>query len=422
MVLAGVLATVAVVATVAAVLLTRPFPEPDWAEAPPHPTSIYAQDAAEGTPVISPFHLEIQPMRALLLVNFEGDPDAIYRGLEPQAFDDDVHGQGLLVIGWRVDGRVDVFHDPGLRLDPETYGIAGEGLHAMAPRDFTDATLEFGPSGVQADFDFEDLEGRRVGLVVRETDTRPRSPFGLLAPMGTEAADPPALPLVYVKDFYFVRRAGSEIQIEFDGRAHRSDAIPLVLDGTRMHFVRYSTRPLIGLWNPSLDSRARLLSSEGGAPGEASTAEIDGVRYHLASHGPFREIRAMSRSEGDQEVTVEFEPAIPHLLALREGAEVSGAFRITTRPSAGVITGDWHIVRHGDRLSLEAIPSGGWTPGDAPRMARALFRVVSMFRTWPTTYRWTATLHLPESGEMTGGSVPLESTWERNPGTEAGVM
>lgn len=165
---------------------------------------------------------------------------------------------------------------------------------------------------------------------MRETDTRPGRPFALLAPMGTDAADPPALPLVYVKDFYFVRRAGSEIRIEFDGRPHASDAIPMILDGTRMNFVRYSTRPFIVMWNPSLNTRADVLAAEAQAIRDVSVLEARGVRYELASNGPFREIRRRSRREEGQEVTVDFAPAIPHLLAMRDGADVSGTFRIAT--------------------------------------------------------------------------------------------
>jgi hypothetical protein len=400
-----------------ALLLTRPFSEPAWVEASPHPTSIYESVDPAHTPVVTPFHLESQPMQSLLLVNFEGDPDRIYRGLEPQSFDDQTHGRGILVIGWRLDGRVDVFHDSALRLDPETYRITGKGLHRMVPRDFAAARLEFGASGAQADFDFPDLEGRRVRLVVRETDTRERRPFSLLAPMGAEAADPPALPLVYVKDFYFVRRAGSEVRIEFDGRQHEGDAIPLILDGTPMRFVRYSTRPFIVFWNPSLNPQAQVLiagtgTGSGTLTGQ-SAPQSRGVRYELTSNGAFREIRRMRREEGGQEVTVEFEPAIPHLLAMREGADVSGAFRITTEPAAGTVTGTWRISRQDARIHLEALPGGGWVPGEAPPMARVLFRVVSIFRTWPATYAWKATLELPGAGVEVGDFLPLESAWVR---------
>jgi hypothetical protein len=103
-------------------------------------------------------------MAGLLLINFEQDADRIYVGFEPQFFDDTIHGRGLLVLGWRVDGRVDVFHDPVLRLDPETYGIAGKGLHAMVERSFAAARFELGATGAQVDIGFEDLEGRHVRL------------------------------------------------------------------------------------------------------------------------------------------------------------------------------------------------------------------------------------------------------------------
>jgi hypothetical protein len=92
---------------------------------------------------------------------------------------------------------------------------------------------------------------------------------------------------------------------------------------------------------------------------------------------------------------------------------VSGAFRISVHPSAGTVTGKWRVTRQHRELRLEAIPDGGWTPGEAPRMARLLFRAASMFRTWPTTYVWRATLQLPRIDQDTLGSLPMQSVWER---------
>jgi hypothetical protein len=373
---------------------------------PPNPLSLYEPDAA-GASVVSPFHLDTQPMRALALFNFERDPDHVYKGLEPQAFDDDVHGRGLLVIGWRVDGRVDVFHDPGLRLDPATYAIAGGGLHRMSTRDLSRGILELGPSGARIDLAFTDLADRPIRLVVRETDTRPRRPFGLLAPMGAAASDPPALPLVYVKDFYFVRRAGSEVRIEIDGRAHRSDTLPLLLDGTWMHFVRYSATPFVALWNHRDHDTTDVLASS------SASTDAGGSHYELRANGPFSEIHRMTRREGDQQITVEFAPAFPHLLALRDGATADGSFQLSTEPPAGVVTGTWHVVRRGQRIEIEMNPSGGWTPGDAQPMARALFRAIALFRTWPTTYHWHGTVELPGPGRDVGNPLSLSSRWDR---------
>jgi hypothetical protein len=402
----------------AALILTRPFAAVPWQEAPPNPASIYENGGvytggSRATPVVSPFHLDTDPMAGLLLVNFERDPDRVYVGLEPQAFDDEVHGRGLLVIGWRVDGQVDVFHDPELRLDPETYRIAGKGLHAMEARSFAHTRFELGPAGAQVDIGFRDLEDRHVRIIIRETDTRPRRPFSLLAPMGSAASDPPALPLVYVHEFYFVRQAGTEVKIEIDGRTHRSDPIPLILDGARVHFLRYSAAPFIVTWNPSAEGRVDALAPD---PEEAPgllLAESRGVRYELVANREFREIRRMSRREGDHEVVVEFTPAFPHLLALRDGAEVTGAFRISTHPSAGTVTGRWQVSRQDRELHIELTPEGGWTPGEAPGMARLLFRVVSTFRSWPGTYLWRGSLHLPLPGQEEADTISLHSRWER---------
>jgi hypothetical protein len=397
--------------------VTRPFTEAAHRESPPNPGSIYDPARSSGAgppPVVSPFHLHVDPMQSLLLMNFEKDADRIYVGFEPQAFDDDVHGRGLLVLGWRVDGRVDVFHEPGLRLDPRTYGIAGKGLHRMVERTFSDTRLELGPSGAQVEIGFGDIEDRMVRLHIREGDTRPRRPFALLAPMGSAATDPPALPLVYVHDFYFVRHAGSDVTIEIDGRQHRPDAIPLVLDGARSRFLRYSADPFIVTWNPSTDATPRVLLAEGEPVAGSSTAQADGVRYDLQANGEFLEIRRMSRRERHHEVSVEFTPSFPHLLALRDGVELDGAFRISSDPAAGTVTGRWRVARHGDELRMEAVPEGGWTPGEAPRMARLLFRVASSaFRSWPGTYVWRGSMRLPGADAATDGPLEFESSWER---------
>ena len=412
----GVLAAAAVTSVA---MLTRPFAAPRRPGRLAHPLSIYDPDAAD-VPVVSPFHLDTEPMRALALFNFERDPDTVYKGLEPQAFDDEEHGRGLLVIGWRVDGRVDVLHDPGLRLNAAGYSIAGGGLHRMEPRDLSGGRFEIGPAGLSVDLEFTDVEDRPIRLVVDETDTRPRRPFALLAPMGSVATDPPALPLVYVKDFYFVRRAGSEIRIEIDGRTHRSDTVPLLLDGTWMHFVRYSATPLIAQWNHRRHQTAGIVVPASGTGSSAAirpdVSGADGTRFDLSANGPFHEIHRMTRREGDQQVSVEFTPAFPHLLALRDGTRVVGSFRVTTEPAAGTVTGTWQITRRGDRIDIEAVPSGGWTPGDVPPMARVLFRIVTMFRSWPTTYRWNATIELPDDHDHDHDHdhpPTIRSGWER---------
>lgn len=397
--------------------LTRPFPEPVWVEAS-NPVSIYQHDSqlednGDGIPVVSPFHLQTDPMQSLLLINFEQDPDSVYVGFEPQSFDDEIHGRGMLVLGWRRDGRVDVFHEPAVRLNPRTYAIAGQGLHLMAPRLFDEAAFELGPGGAHLHIAFHDLEDRRIQLVIRETDERPRNAFGLLAPMGSDTANPPALPLVHVDGFYFVRRAGSEVRINIDGRVHRSDRIPLILDGARVHFLRYSMDPFIAFWNPDWAVAARVLEPSADPTRGGMTAFADGVHYDLVSNGSFTEIQRMLRRQGSRTVRVDFSPALPHLLALAEDVVATGDFRVTAQPAVGSVTGHWRVAREGNTLHLKVRPEGGWTPGPVPRMARLLFRGVSMFREWPATYVWQGRLEHPAPDAPADVALAFESSWQR---------
>ena len=417
--------------------LTRPFPEAPWEEvesedaARLYPAAEVAlpsdgsMSAEPSLPVLySPFHLDVDPMERLLLVNFEEDPDRIYLGFEPQAFDDEVHGEGLLVLGWRLDGRVDVFHSPGLRLSEATYGIAGGGLHAMAERPFEEARFHLGPRGADVDLAFDDLEGRRVHLRILERDTRPRRPIGLLAPMGEAATDPPALPLVFLHGFDFVRQAGSEIRIEIDGRRHAPDRLPVPMDGARVTFVRYSPDPFIVTWNPAREGplaplRLRPSDTEE-APEGTFMAEGDGVRYELLLNGGHPEIRSMHRARGVHAVQVAFAPAFPNLWALGEGVRVEGRFRIAAHASTGAVTGRWEVAREGGTVRMEAVPDGGWIPRETKPVVRLMYRMVPTFREWPRSYRWEGTVETA-AGALGTGNPPsrpelhLRSAWVRIP-------
>src|SRR5690554_3436918 len=97
----------------------------------------------------NPFDIHIDPMERLLLINFEKDPDTVYIGFEPQVFNDSINGKGHLVIGWRVDGKVDVYHDPSLKLNPERYDIAGKGLANMVAQEMRQVYYEIKNTGVQ---------------------------------------------------------------------------------------------------------------------------------------------------------------------------------------------------------------------------------------------------------------------------------
>ncbi|TVQ18665.1 MAG: hypothetical protein EA382_17490 [Spirochaetaceae bacterium] len=355
-------------------------------------------------PLIVPFRIDVDPMERLLLVNFERDPDDTYVGMEPQVFDDAIHGSGHLVIGWRQDGRVDVYHQPGLKLSPGRYDITGKGLAHMVERQFAAATYEVDDSGVQAHYEFTDIHGRAVVIRISERNPRRRKPFGLLAPMGAVAEAPSALPLVLLHEFYFVRKKRTAIEISFDGAQHRPDELPVPMDFTRMLFTRYSPRPLIATLNPAYDGLLEPLQVR---PGQAQTRSGEhSIALEWTTGVPA--ISRVTRRHPRYPVELRFDRPFPDIGTLADNTHVTGGFDIAGHPSTGRIVGAYTVEKTNGQAKVVMIPTPGWKPCPTKLSLRFLYTVARVFSHWPTTYRWTAIIQ-----ERDHGARWMRSEWCR---------
>ncbi len=353
--------------------------------------------------LFSPVSFMIQPMERLMLINFEADPDDVYIGFEPQVFDDDVHGRGFLVIAWRTDGYVDVYHQPSMNLNPDMYQITGKGLMQMSERPLKDAFLEIGANGVSTYFSFEDTKGREIEVQVRESSSKKRKPFGLLAPMGDAVENPTSMPLVLLKDFYFVRRADTKVMIRIDERIHQPDALPLPIDFQTMYFIRYSPDPLILLLNPDANTVLHPLTIV-----DKKTAVSDQLQYDLVHHADQLEIQTIRGSQNGQIVELHFSPALPNLVNLKDQIKLEGEFFITGDVFLGMISGIYKIKKQQETVQMELIPADGWQPYEKKMSVNFLYYINDMFKKWPSTYRWQAVIDLSEP-EI----VHIESKWKR---------
>lgn len=367
----------------------------------PSPTSLYQPDAPRH--FIAPFNLQSDRIQRLLLINFERDPDREYIGFEPQLFDNANKGQGLLVIGWRRDGRLDVYHQPSLRLTHADYAMVAKGAADLIPCDFGPNHFEITARGIDLDLRFSDKFGRAVVLRIVERHPRPRQPFGLLAPFPSSTEKPPNLPLPLLYDFYFVRRAHTEIDVSIDGRQHALDRLPAPIDWSWVYFVRYAADPLILNWNTNYEGplTPHFVTGKG-------SLEADGLIYELVENAGRHEIVAMRPSEAHHDVRFTFDPPFPDLAALREGAARRGRFRIDMEAALGDVSDDYVVERHGAQVQMRLHPSGGWRPGVRRWSIRIIFLLVSLFRKWPQWYRWQATLDLSQPD-----APHLQARWEK---------
>jgi hypothetical protein len=370
--------------------------------------SVAGSDTSDGTPptqtIIQPFNIAIAPMERLLLINFEEDPDSVYIGFEPQVFDDTVHGRGHLVIGWRRDGYVDVYHQATLSPDPETYDITGKGLNRMISAEFAMAAFEVTATGAQAFYRFTDIHGREILMKVAESNTRKRKPFGLLAPMGSAAEAPSSMPLILLHDFYFVRVKNTVITISIDGKLHIPDRLALPIDFKKMYFTRYSPEPLIATLNPAYDGPLKRI---GTTNYNLQTVSENHVIHAVNKEGS-TEISSITRANSTYPITLSFSPSFPDLTTLPDGTLFSGGFTILGHPSTGSISGTYVVERKNNKILVELAPSEGWKPRPNKLSLRLMYSAVKMFRTWPSEYRWHA-----EITEDEYGMLWMKSAWSK---------
>ena len=354
--------------------------------------------------LLNPFFIGIDLMERLLLVNFERDPDSIYLGFEPQVFDDLVNGRGHVVLGWRRDGKVDVYHQPSVQVNPAKYDIAGRGLGHVVERELAGATYEVEARGVQAHYEFGDVHHRQVVIHIRERNPCPRRPFGLLAPMGASAEAPSALPLVLLHDFYFVRVRHTTFEIGIDGRRHQPDVLPIPMDFTRMFFTRYSPKPLIATLNPAFDGELVPL----GIPSGQTEVPAGEAVLALDWSGGQPALARLTRANPVHPIELRFEPAFPPVQGLSDGACRTGRFEVVGHPATGRVAGGYAVESRAGTVTITMNPAEGWLPRPTKASLRFLYAVARTFRDWPTTYAWTARLRPGE-----GGTWVMRSAWRR---------
>jgi hypothetical protein len=95
----------------------------------------------------TPFNLTFDAMEQLMLINFEKNPDSLYVGFEPQVFDDDMTGKGFIVLAYRVDETLDIYHQPGLDFSHKNFDFVLKGVNQFIERPLEGAHLDLTPEG-----------------------------------------------------------------------------------------------------------------------------------------------------------------------------------------------------------------------------------------------------------------------------------
>ena len=332
------------------------------------------------------------------MLNAELVDDPVYDGFELQWFDDAEHGTGLLAFLSRRDGRVvDYYCAPGLRLDREGYHIGG-GTGAWVDTEFEVARLRVGPDGVDAEVAFTDVDGRAVRVRVDDRDGRRRRPAALLAPVSSGILEPTALMIVWMPRFDLVRATGGPIEVGIDGRQVLVGRLP----GARWHrhvLVKYAAPVL------TVDVARQHDGPLADLPPATTTRGDDGAGGTGVATVRAEAVGAASGTGPAPVARLAFTPAFPDLDALPDGARRHGRWEVGV-DAATITGGTWTAHRTGDVVEVGLDVTQRWRPRGLPLLMRVVTRVVRLFRTWPTTYRWRGTVTLGPAPQLVGG-------WER---------
>jgi hypothetical protein len=336
-------------------------------------------DAAD---LLVPITLELSPILRLLIIDVAGDPT--YRTLEPQVLDGP-DGHGLVLLAYRHDGHVELYAPSGRELDPSGYDGLGEGLVGIHHATFETARFEVTGDGLQLELAVAAPNGRRFDLHLREHLTDPRDRFPALAPVGGAFDAPAFFPFIWLPGLSFVPVRGTEVDVRVDGQARSVPRLPLPIGGRRCLMARYDPDVLVCELNPDgvrVPTRVPAeVTSGSGAPG-TDVVEVDGG-YGVA---------AVRVGRGGHTCAVVLDPPLPdarHLTAStrRQGSLLLQADRTTE------LRGRYEVIGTEDGADLTIDGIGPWRTRLRRPLLALLFRL-PLFRRWPTTYRWHATLDL----------------------------
>ncbi|MDD4058558.1 MAG: hypothetical protein PHO95_06635 [Bacteroidales bacterium] len=354
---------------------------------------------SEGS-IISPFNLKIDLMSQLMLIPFEKDPDKYYNQFEIQQSISPEGLKTLAVIGYQVDGSSDVYFQKNFPLASQS-SILNKAK--LIETQFSTAQFSFSQFDLDANIVFKDKYGRPIVLKIVEIKREEKNPFTLLAPVGVISKNPQSLPVYYMHQMSFARKNYTDIVISINGNSHKPDLFMLPIDKSSNYFTRYSLETFNVDINPSTESDMSIIDV-----GSKNHVIVNDIHYDLRRNQGHPEIKKISVHKERQSLSVEFTPAFPDIMSLKDGAYINGTFSVTSYNSSGVINGTYQLNLDGEDFSIKLHPDKGWIPNEKRLIIRLMLKLVKSFKEWPKSYIWNAKIHKVNPGEF-----KLVSHWER---------
>lgn len=363
----------------------------------------------QSSKVYLPFTIAIAPIKKLSLINFENDPDEIYNSLELQYINGEPYGIGWRVIAYRNDKYVDVYDSKSLTAKKdETFDVTQKGLNKHVQVAMNHTYFEKDRDGIHIGFEFNDIENRVISVQIDEHNRRSSKYVDLLAPIGHGTEKPTFLPLFFMYKFDFVRKAGTNISIQIDGKKRVPDKFPVPMPKEMQfrYFARYSMDCQIIEF-----ARAEKGTLEQYEFTQDHKIIFNNTEYVLEKKEDMILLNKIVIRDKDHPIHITFSDSIP--VYFNNGISYSNQndihfesdFIINAGTSMGAISGKSSFQLKDKIMYYTLIPTEGWSSVPNSFLTRMMLGKDTLFCTWPKTYKYQLQINV-NNGES-------ESSWIR---------
>lgn len=330
--------------------------------------------------VYLPVNLEKQDITKLALINFEENPEFVYKGLELQYLEGK-DAEGYRVLAYRNDDYIDIYDDETLPVNPEEdFNVAGKGKKEHVNTKMTNLRFEQDEEdNVHISFAFDDVFGRPINVTIDEGINRSSTSFNLLAPIGLSSEKPKYFPLFWLYDFNFIRTNNLHCEISIDGQDIEPDPfpVPFPIQGQLRNFIRYT-----------FDSRLYSIF-------DVSKTRLKEVRLNENNQYASNDVVYQFNSEGElsyikvDTTYVTFEPSLSLL------KEQNGAINIITEDAMGYIKGEYSFEQEDpSNVRFKCNFTQGWKANVHLPTHKIVVNNNSVFATWPKQYYYILDINL----------------------------
>lgn len=342
--------------------------------------------------VFLPFKLNYIPMKKLTLINFEKDPEDIYRGLELQYIDGEEYGTGWRILAYRNDKYVDVYDEKGiLKGENESFDVAEKGLANYKKVAMDNVYFYKDKLGVHMGFKFVDILGRDIEVKIDENSNKKTKGVNLLAPIGSGTEKPVLLPLFFLYDFDFVRKSKTQIYININGKSIKPDnfPIPIIKNFQRIYFIRYSMDSQIVEFAKASEEKLEVVELQNGG-----VVKRLGNSYKFRADNIEKGLEEILYEHEEHPIKISFKPCIP--VVFENSKDVTGEFIIQTDERAGTISGSYEYRLKDKKIFITLTSSKGWEAVPDSFFTKMMFSKKSIFTTWSKQYKYTQEILLDD--------------------------